>query len=51
MFKQTTGQTASFNDAPTITNGIFAMFELGFALLSPTIVAASLSGIVFIVTK
>lgn len=45
MFKNTWPQdSAALNDASLIPNSIFAVYELGFALVTPTIIAASLSG-------
>lgn len=44
MFRSTTGDNAGRNGAPTIPNSIFAVYELGFALVTPTIIAASLAG-------
>jgi len=44
MFYMTGANSAEQNDASTIPNSIFAVFELGFALVTPTIVAASVSG-------
>jgi len=45
MFKNTWPQdSAALNGASLIPNSIFAVYELGFALVTPTIIAASLSG-------
>jgi len=45
MFARTAGQIPSVNGEPsTIPASIYAVFELGFALLSPSIVAASVAG-------
>jgi Amt family ammonium transporter len=44
MFSNTIGETAEHNGADTIPNNIFAVFELGFALVTPTIIACSLHG-------
>lgn len=44
MFWWTGANSAYQNGADTIPNNIFAVFELGFALVTPTIVAASVYG-------
>jgi Amt family ammonium transporter len=45
MFKNTwPNQDASLNGAPLIPNNIFSVYELGFALVTPTLIAASLAG-------
>ncbi len=44
MFARTIGETGALNGATTIPNNIFAVFELGFALVTPTIIACSLHG-------
>lgn len=44
MFAHTIGFTAELNGADTIPNNIYAVFELGFALVAATIVAASVHG-------
>lgn len=44
MFKDTYGQAATHIGASTIPSSIAAMYELGFALVAPAIVACSLSG-------
>lgn len=43
MFFNTYGKPASRNNANTIPNSIFAIYELGFALMSSTVVATSVS--------
>ncbi len=47
MFHSTGSGSAAANGASTIPNSIFAVFELGFALVTPTIIAASVSGEIF----
>jgi len=44
MFWWTIGNSAYQNGANQIPNNIFAVYELGFALVTPTIVAASVYG-------
>lgn len=44
MFKDTSGDSAALNNAANIPNSIFAVFELGFALLSAGIVTSSVAG-------
>lgn len=44
MFHDTTGESAAMNGAANIPNSIFAVFELGFALLSAGIVTSSVAG-------
>lgn len=44
MFKNTYGQAATHLGASTIPSSIAAMYELGFALVTPAIIASSLSG-------
>lgn len=44
MFKNTYGEAATHIGAGTIPSSIAAMYELGFALVAPAIVACSLSG-------
>ena len=44
MFKGTTGETAALDYAWTIPASIFAVYELGFALVTPAIIISSLGG-------
>lgn len=44
MFKQTTNTAAMYAGAPTVPASIFAVYELGFALLTPAIIVSSLGG-------
>lgn len=44
MFANTINEVESWNGANTIPASIFAVFELGFALVTPTIIACSLHG-------
>lgn len=44
MFHDTYGQTASHLGASTIPSSILAVYELGFALATPAIVACALGG-------
>ena len=46
MFSDTYGQAASFAGADTIPRSIFAVYELGFALVTAAIIASSLTGTV-----
>ncbi len=47
MFKHTGANAASaIYQADTIPNSIFAVYELCFALVAPTVVASSVSGII-----
>lgn len=46
MFRNTYGDTASHEGASTIPSSIFAVYELGFALATPAIIACALGGTV-----
>lgn len=48
MFKNTYGQAATHLGASTIPSSIAAMYELGFALVTPAIIASSLAGLCYL---